>query len=88
MPASDVDCNLNFRPDACDIADGSSTDVNGNGVPDECEGMDACPADVNDDGVVDVEDLVAVIVGWGPCAGVPRTLGTPRPGRRPALGPG
>ena len=30
----------------------------------------ACPspADVNGDGVVDVQDLVAVILAWGPCA--------------------
>ena len=28
-----------------------------------------CPADVNGDEVVDVLDLVAVLVAWGPCAG-------------------
>ena len=26
-----------------------------------------CPADVNFSGVVDVDDLIAVILGWGPC---------------------
>ena len=27
----------------------------------------ACPADVNDDGTVDVQDLAAVVLAWGPC---------------------
>jgi hypothetical protein len=27
------------------------------------------PADVNGDGAVDVEDLVSVVLAWGPCAG-------------------
>jgi hypothetical protein len=31
------DCNLNGRPDSCDVAQGYSPDVNSNGVPDECE---------------------------------------------------
>jgi hypothetical protein len=29
----------------------------------------ACPADTDDDGDVDVDDLLAVIRDWGPCAG-------------------
>jgi hypothetical protein len=32
-----------------------------------------CPADTNNSGVVDVDDLVAVILGWGACAGCPPT---------------
>jgi hypothetical protein len=31
------DCNINGRPDVCDLAEGTSEDCNGNGVPDECE---------------------------------------------------
>jgi hypothetical protein len=31
----------------------------------------ACLADTNNTGVVDVDDLVAVILGWGPCDGCP-----------------
>jgi hypothetical protein len=31
------DCNLNQRPDACDISSGRSNDCNRNGVPDECD---------------------------------------------------
>jgi hypothetical protein len=27
-----------------------------------------CPADASGDGMVDVQDLVIVIVAWGPCA--------------------
>jgi hypothetical protein len=53
------DCNLNDRPDECDIADGLSGDCNGNGVPDEClseghqdndgipDGCDNCPEVAN-----------------------------------------
>jgi hypothetical protein len=41
-----------------------SADADGNGVLDACE----CPADVNADGFVDVQDLVEVILHWGPCA--------------------
>ncbi|MBU0717536.1 MAG: hypothetical protein KJ749_04745, partial [Planctomycetes bacterium] len=29
-----ADCNANDRPDACDLADGTSEDRNGNGIPD------------------------------------------------------
>ncbi|MHC5027372.1 MAG: hypothetical protein ACYTGR_11510 [Planctomycetota bacterium] len=61
------DCNENGIPDTCDIASGNSTDDNGNGVPDDCE--DPCDADVNSDGDVDVSDLVAVTLNWGPCEG-------------------
>ena len=33
--------------------------------------LDLCPIDVNDDGAIGVEDLVEVILAWGPCdAGV------------------
>ena len=48
-----VDCNENERPDACDVADGTSRDCNQNGVPDECdiEGPDS--DDRNGDGVPD-----------------------------------
>jgi hypothetical protein len=61
---SGTDCNGNGEPDGCDIVEGSSIDANGNDVPDECE----IPGDVTGDGVVDVLDLVAVILAWGPCA--------------------
>jgi hypothetical protein len=30
--------------------------------------LDSNPADINDDGVVNVEDLSAVILAWGPCS--------------------
>jgi hypothetical protein len=29
------------------------------------------PGDVNSDGLVDADDLIAVILGWGPCAAPP-----------------
>jgi hypothetical protein len=61
---SGTDCNGNGEPDGCDIVEGSSIDANGNDVPDECE----IPGDVTGDGVVDVLDLVALILAWGPCA--------------------
>ncbi len=34
-----ADCNLNLKPDDCDIADGTSADCNEDGIPDECQNM-------------------------------------------------
>jgi hypothetical protein len=58
-----IDCNGSGTPDACDIAFGGSQDSDGDGVPDECQATD-----INGDGIVDVEDLVELILAWGPCA--------------------
>ena len=62
------DCNTNNVHDGIDILFGMSADANGNSIPDECEGI-GCPADVNGDDTVNVQDLLAVIGAWGPCAG-------------------
>ncbi|MCG3123858.1 MAG: hypothetical protein GIKADHBN_02286 [Phycisphaerales bacterium] len=51
------DCNGNFRPDAIDIAMGSSLDANLNGIPDECD----CPADFDGSGFVDTDDFDAFV---------------------------
>lgn len=67
LPGDTEDCNVNGLPDACDIANGTSEDANGNGIPDECEDEVECPSDVTGDGTVNVEDLVEVILQWGPC---------------------
>jgi hypothetical protein len=42
------------------------------GIASGCAGSDisACVADVDDDNDVDTDDLIAVILGWGPCAPV------------------
>jgi hypothetical protein len=32
-----------------------------------CAAAAPCPADINNSGAVDVDDLIAVILGWGPC---------------------
>lgn len=61
---SDIDCNDNGEPDACDIFDGSSDDEDGNGIPDECESI---PGDINGDGAVGVKDLLILLGSWGPC---------------------
>jgi hypothetical protein len=61
---SSADCNGNDIPDECEIAAGTLEDSNGNGVPDICDG---CPGDIDGNGVVDVDDLTAVILAWGPC---------------------
>jgi hypothetical protein len=37
----------------------------------EGSGSGACPGDVNHDGLVDVDDLVGVILTWGPCVTPP-----------------
>ncbi len=63
MPGDETDCNLNARPDACDIASGFSGDVDGDGIPDECQ----CDADLDGDGTVGVSDLLVVLAEWGPC---------------------
>ena len=64
-----MDCNGNGAWDGCDIAAGTSLDANGNGIPDECDAT--CPADVNFSGAVDINDLLAVISGWGACPAPP-----------------
>ena len=69
----DADCNGNGAPDYCDIFTGVSQDINHNGIPDECE-VAACAADIAPpagDGTVNVDDLLAVINGWGPCPAPP-----------------
>jgi len=48
----EANCNGNFQPDACDIADGLSPDCNANNVPDECE------PDCDDDGIIDDCELI------------------------------
>jgi acetyl esterase/lipase len=64
---AEPDCNANDVPDSCDITSGTSVDSNSNGIPDECE----CAANVATDGAsadqVDVDDLIAIILGWGAC---------------------
>jgi len=56
MPTSPNDCNGNYIPDSCDIADGYSLDVDINGIPDECEVYDA-----DKDGVPDSLDNCVTI---------------------------
>lgn len=65
--AGATDCNGNGIWDGCDISNGTSVDHNANGIPDECEKL-ACTADVTGDLIVNVNDLLAVIGAWGPCA--------------------
>ena len=61
VPNFGADCNNNGTPDSCDILAGTSQDLDNTGVPDECE----CVGDVNRDGRVNVDDIIAVIIGWG-----------------------
>ena len=58
------DCNGNLRPDACDIADGTSVDLDGSGRPDECE-------DCNMNGVLDSIDIASGASGDCDGDGVP-----------------
>ena len=67
------DCNENHVADACDIAGGSSQDTNGNGIPDECES--GCSYDIDGDGDVDVDDILALINGFGSVYDVDDLLG-------------
>ncbi len=54
--------SIAFRP-------ASPNDANGNGLPDVCD--DLCPIDFipppTGDGEVNVDELIAVILAWGPC---------------------
>ncbi len=67
------DCNANGVPDTCDIANGTSDDANGDGIPDECA---SCPGDYTGDGEVTVDDVLAVISGFGGEYGVDDLLTT------------
>jgi hypothetical protein len=58
------DCNGNAALDGCEVFDGLAEDENGNDVLDECESM----GDLDGDGAVNVNDLVSLILQWGPCA--------------------
>gem|GEM_PF-1576236 len=51
-----LDCNNNFVPDLCEIANGAETDTNGNSIPDGCE-SNVCRGDFNDSGVASVQDI-------------------------------
>ena len=62
------DCNSNGVVDLLDILAGA-IDANSNGLLDSCE--PTCAADVNGSHGVDVNDLLAVIAGWGNCPAVP-----------------
>jgi hypothetical protein len=70
----ELDCNDNGNPDACDIANGSSYDANGNGIPDECEST--CSGDADGDGDTDVDDVLAIINGFGTTYDVDDLLNT------------
>jgi hypothetical protein len=61
--ADQADCDGDGQGDVCAIREGESADVNGNGLPDECE----CLADFNGNGAVDVDDLIELLLSWGPC---------------------
>ena len=65
MPPAAIDCNGNMVPDSCDIANGEATDLDGNGTPDSCE----CPGDLDGDGAIDVNDVLAILGGWGTSSG-------------------
>ncbi|MBC7834104.1 MAG: hypothetical protein H7Y88_03265 [Phycisphaerales bacterium] len=78
-PASN-DCNLNLRPDTCDITSGLELDCNGNDTPDACdlasgfsqdENLDGepdecfvCPADFNGSFTVTSADITAFLGAW------------------------
>jgi len=59
------DCNSNGILDLRDVLLGTAADANNNGFLDTCE--PTCDSDLNGTGTVNVEDLLAVISGWGDC---------------------
>jgi hypothetical protein len=75
LESAPADCNNNGVLDHIDIAQGAP-DTNSNGVPDSCE-EPICPADCappGGNGEVNVDDLVTVILNWGPCPGCPADI--------------
>ncbi|MHC5108688.1 MAG: M12 family metallo-peptidase [Planctomycetota bacterium] len=51
-PGWNADCNVNYRPDNCDILEGFSSDNNEDGTPDECQ------IDCNSNGTYDRFDII------------------------------
>ncbi len=69
-----LDCNGNTIPDLSEILQGTVADVNANGIPDVCE----CFSDITPpggNGVVNIDDLVAILNGFGPCPAPPALCG-------------
>lgn len=64
LDVCEADCNDNGLPDFLEILLGLVDDDNGNGIPDECE---TCPGDATFDGVVDFEDVLYLLLHYGPC---------------------
>ncbi|MBI4585073.1 MAG: hypothetical protein HY717_13755 [Planctomycetes bacterium] len=63
------DCNMNFTPDECDLAAGTSRDDNSNGVPDECDPPPPPPGsfvrgDATADERIDISDPTAILSEW------------------------
>lgn len=69
MPGSTQDCNVNFVPDACDIASGYSLDINADGRPDECGAC--CRAGA----CVQLEQTACEATDWGEYLGDQTTCG-------------
>ena len=75
MPGETLDCNLNFHPDNCDIAEGISNDANSNGIPDECDCVVAGVGPSPDpSGLTKSRYLSFSVSGVGPDVGLRVTL--------------
>jgi hypothetical protein len=53
VEGGESDCNGNWVPDDCDIADQTSVDCNSNNIPDECDIASGTSHDCNGDGIPD-----------------------------------
>ncbi|MBN1510643.1 MAG: hypothetical protein JXB13_01385 [Phycisphaerae bacterium] len=67
-PAISTDCDANFIPDECQIADDPSIDCDANGVPDFCEYN---TTDCNGNGIIDACDILNGVVSDSNENGVP-----------------
>lgn len=67
-PAISTDCDGNFVPDECQIADGSATDCDNNGVLDFCEYN---AIDCNGNGIIDFCDILSGAASDGNENGIP-----------------
>jgi hypothetical protein len=56
------------QPDASGPLIGGGFELAGGFWPGASLTPDSCPPDINNSGTVDVDDLIAMILGWGMCA--------------------
>jgi hypothetical protein len=57
----------------CALEDGAFQGADTTCADIECDAAAGCPADLNGNGFVGVQDLIVLIMHWGPCGDAPCT---------------